>query len=72
MVGARAERIRLWRITIITADEQAPAGLRAVFACVLSEECFHERALRSLTGKEALHAARDGHARGMTALGLWL
>ena len=54
----------------IAADEQAPTDLRAVFARILPEERFHERAFRSLAGEEALRATRDGHERGMKVLGL--
>jgi rubrerythrin len=69
-VGAHAERMRLWRIQAIAADAQAPADVRAIFARILPEERFHERAFRSLAGEAALHAALDGHEQGMAVLGL--
>jgi len=69
-VGAHAERMRLWRIQAIAHDGQAPADVRAVFARILPEERFHERAFRSLAGEAALQAALDGHEQGMSVLGL--
>lgn len=69
-VGAHAERMRLWRIQAIVSDVQAQADVCAVFARILPEERFHERAFRSLAGEAALHAALDGHERGMAVLGL--
>ena len=60
VMGAHAERMRLWRIMVIAAGEHAPVDLRAIFARVPSEECFYERAFRSRTGKEALRATRLG------------
>lgn len=69
-VGAHAERMRLWRICVIAADPQAPADVREVFRRILPEERFHERAFRRLAGEAALHAALDGHERGLAVLGL--
>lgn len=69
-VGAHAERMRLWRIRAIAADSQAPADVRAVFARILPQERFHERAFRRLAGEAALRDAQDGHKRGMEMLGL--
>lgn len=69
-VAAHAERMRLERIRVIAADEEAPADIRAVFARILPEEEFHERAFGALTSPEALELTRDQHERGARALGL--
>jgi rubrerythrin len=69
-VGAHAERMRLWRIYAIAEDAQAPADIRAVFARILPQERFHERAFRSLCSEPARHAAAAAHRAGMAALGL--
>lgn len=69
-VGAHAERMRLERIEAIAADPQAPADIQAVFARILPQERFHERAFRSLATPETLAMTADAHARGREALGL--
>lgn len=68
--GAHAEHMRLVRISVIAGDEQAPADVRAVFAKILPEEKFHERAFRSLATVESLERTRGDHALGLAALGL--
>jgi rubrerythrin len=69
-VGAHAERMRLERIEAIAGDASAPADIRAVFARILPEERFHERAFSRLAGPAALAAAQDAHELGRAALGL--
>ena len=69
-VGAHAEAMRLVRISVIVADERAPADVRAVFARILPQERFHERAFRSLATAESLAATRGAHELGLLALGL--
>lgn len=69
-VGAHAERMRLARIEAIAADPTAPADIRAVFARILPQERFHERAFRSLATPESLERTRDAHELGLRALGL--
>lgn len=69
-VGAHAEHMRLVRIAVIAGDEAAPADVRAVFARILPEERFHERAFRGLATAESLERTRGDHALGMRALGL--
>ncbi len=69
-VGAHAERMRLARIAVIAADPDAPADIRAVFARILPQERFHERAFRSLATPESLARTRDAHELGRRALGL--
>lgn len=68
--GAHAEGMRLARIEAIAADPLAPADIRDVFARILPQERFHERAFRELAGEEALQAAEDAHEIGRIALGL--
>ena len=69
-VGAHAERMRLERIEVIAADPTAPEDVRDVFARILREERFHERAFRELATPESLERTRDAHALGREALGL--
>ncbi|KIG13774.1 hypothetical protein DB30_07620 [Enhygromyxa salina] len=69
-IGAHAERMRLERIEVIANDPEAPADVRAVFARILPEERFHERAFRSLASEAALAATAGAHALGRAALGL--
>lgn len=69
-VGAHAERMRLERIEVISADASAPADLRDVFTRILVEERFHERAFRALATPESLERTREAHALGREALGL--
>jgi rubrerythrin len=69
-VGAHAERMRLERIEAIAADTSAPDDVRCVFARILPEERFHERAFRGLAGDVALRRTASAHALGREALGL--
>ncbi len=69
-VGAHAERMRLERIEVIAGDPEAPADIREVFARILPQERFHERAFRSLASARALEATRTQHELGRAALGL--
>ncbi|HEY4221734.1 MAG TPA: ferritin family protein [Myxococcota bacterium] len=69
-VGAHAERMRLERIEEIARDLDAPSDVRAVFARILPDERFHERAFRELAGAPALADARGAHELGRLALGL--
>ncbi len=72
-VGAHAERMRLERIEAIAFDDSASAALsdvREVFAKILPQERFHERAFRSLATADALERTREAHSLGRVALGL--
>jgi rubrerythrin len=69
-VGAHAEKMRLDRIEHIARDPEAPADVRAVFARILPEERFHERAFRALAGDAAMRATEGAHELGRLALGL--
>jgi rubrerythrin len=69
-VGAHAEKMRLERIEAIADDPDAPADVRAVFARILPQERFHERAFRRLAGPAAMRACEGSHELGRRALGL--
>lgn len=69
-IAAHAERMRLERIRVIAADADAPADIREVFAKILPEEEFHERAFGALTSEQALELTQGQHERGAQALGL--
>jgi rubrerythrin len=69
-VAAHAEHMRLERIRVIAEHPETPEDIRAVFARILPEETFHERAFAEMAGDAALAATRSGHERGMEALSL--
>lgn len=69
-VASHAERMRLERIRVIVSDDTADADIRAVFARILPEEEFHERAFRGMAGGEAMQAALEAHLAGRAAIGL--
>jgi hypothetical protein len=69
-IGAHAERMRLERIEAIASNPEAPEDVRRVFARILPQERFHERAFRYLAGPAALEATRTAHELGREVLGL--
>jgi len=69
-VGAHAEQMRLERIEAIASDPAAPRDIREVFARILPQERFHERAFRSLATPDSLAATREAHELGRAVLGL--
>jgi len=69
-VAAHAEAMRLDRIRVIAADPESPADVREVFARILPQEEFHERAFRSFTTDAALFTTLGNHTAGAEALGL--
>lgn len=69
-VGAHAEKMRLDRIRVIVDDPDAPNDIREVFARILPEEEFHERAFRQMAGHVAMNKTKASHERGMHLLGL--
>lgn len=69
-VGAHAEKMRLDRIKAIAGDSLAPQDVRSVFAKILKDEEFHERAFRRMTTNEAYEATMGNHELGKVALGL--
>lgn len=69
-LGAHAEAMRLARIEVIANDAAAPRDVREVFARILPEERFHERAFRSLSTDDARARTAGAHELGRRALGL--
>ncbi len=69
-VAAHAEAMRLDRIRAICADPSAPEDIQKVFADILVQEEFHEKAFRSFTTDEAMKKTLEGHLAGMNELGL--
>jgi len=69
-VAAHAEEMRLERIKVIAADEDAPSDIRDVFSKILVDELFHARAFRAMTDDESYESAKDNHAEGCEAIGL--
>ena len=69
-IGAHAEKMRLERIEAIVADEHSPSDIRAVFALILPQERWHERAFRSLSTPAAMEQTRGAHELGRAVLGL--
>jgi rubrerythrin len=69
-VAAHAEAMRLERIRVIAADPDAPADVRDVFARILPQEEFHERAFRAFSSDASLTATLHQHTQGAQALGL--
>lgn len=69
-IGAHAEKMRLERIEAIANDPDAPEDIRAVFAKILPQERFHERAFRSLSSDTATQNTLHAHELGLKLLGL--
>lgn len=69
-VAAHAEKMRLERISVISADLTAPFDVVKVFRKILSDEVRHEEVFRTLSTSENYEAARGNHERGAAALGL--
>ncbi len=69
-VAAHAEKMRLDRIRVIANDPESPADIRDVFAKILPQEEFHERAFRAFTSEAALFTTLGNHMEGAEALGL--
>lgn len=69
-VAAHAEKMRLERIQVIVDDEESDEDVREVFAKILKDELWHERAFRELSTSEALAATAGDYKLGREALGL--
>lgn len=69
-VAAHAEKMRLDRIRVICGDPHTPDDIRNVFAKILVQEEFHERAFRQFSTDDAMQRTLDGHLAGLNALGL--
>jgi hypothetical protein len=55
---------------VIADDPDAPEDVRDVFARILPQEEFHEKAFRSFSSDDALTETSDNHLQGANALGL--
>jgi len=69
-IAALAEGMRLERIRVIAADEDAPPDVRFTFERILHDEEWHERAFTKLTSPEAIEKVRPYHTLGREVLGL--
>lgn len=69
-IGAHAESMRLERIEAIVADDNSPEDIRSVFARILPQERWHERAFRGLSTQAAMEKTREAHDLGRAVLGL--
>lgn len=69
-VAAHAEKMRLERIEAICNDPESPEDVREVFAKILVQEQFHEKAFRAFTTDEAMERTLQGHLGGLNELGL--
>lgn len=69
-VAAHAEAMRLERIKVICKDESADEDIKEVFAKILVEEEFHEKAFRTFSTSEAMEKTLAGHLAGLNELGL--
>lgn len=68
--GHHAEGMRLIRIRALAADERVDSDIREVFAKILPDEEFHERAFGAMTSEEAIEVTRNLHELGLELLGL--
>jgi rubrerythrin len=69
-IATLAEGMRLERIRVIAADEDAPEDIRNVFRLILVDEEWHEKAFASMTNQESIEAVRPFHNLGKEVLGL--
>lgn len=69
-VATLAEGMRLERIRVIAADEDAPPDIREVFAKILVDEVWHEQAFAQMTTQTAVEAVKPFHGLGREVLGL--
>ena len=68
--GHHAEGMRLIRIRALAADERVDSDIREVFAKILPDEEFHERAFGAMTSADQIEATRGLHELGLERLGL--
>jgi len=72
-VAARAEEMRLKRISAITNDttlDKSFEDIQQVFAKILPQEQFHAKAFAKMAGNEAMKSVIEAHKQGMVAIGL--
>jgi len=68
--GHHAEGMRLIRIRALASDERIDSDIREVFAKILPDEEFHERAFGAMTSADQIEATRGLHELGLERLGL--
>ena len=68
--GHHAEGMRLIRIRALASDERVDSDIRQVFAKILPDEEFHERAFGAMTSADQIEATRGLHELGLERLGL--
>lgn len=69
-IAAHAEEMRLERIKIIMADEEADEDIRDTFGKIYKDEVFHAKAFKEIAGDNYYDATSEKHAKGLEALGL--
>ena len=68
--GHHAEGMRLVRIRALAQSDKVDADIREVFAKILPDEEFHERAFGAMTDQDSIEFMRDKHHAGLELLGL--
>lgn len=68
--GYHAEGMRLNRIRALVADERIDQDIREVFAKILPDEIFHEKAFGAMASEAAKVMMADKHEEGLARLGL--
>lgn len=68
--GFHAEGMRLVRIRALAADPRVDQDIREVFAKILPDEEFHERAFGAIASERAKAIMANKHQEGLDRLGL--
>lgn len=68
--GHHAEGMRLIRIRALADSDLVDSDIRAVFAKILPDEVYHEKAFGAMTDKESIEFMRNKHESGLEMLGL--
>jgi rubrerythrin len=68
--GHHAEGMRLVRIRALANSDKVDADIRAVFAKILPDEEYHERAFGAMSTDAAIAEMLDKHEAGLALLGL--
>jgi rubrerythrin len=68
--GHHAEGMRLHRIRALSESDQVDSDIREVFARILPDEEYHEKAFGAMTDQESIDFMRDKHLAGLELLGL--
>ena len=62
--------MRLHRIRALAESDQVDSDIREVFARILPDEEYHEKAFGAMTDQESIDFMRDKHLAGLELLGL--